>query len=132
MLSCLWRCLCGPSDPGPVRLKDVQQVVLDTNKMGELLILCSLRVGFGGSVWCKDTNGSGHAIAELRVGRLIVQVVLHQRREGLSGKSCRRGVVLSPALLQISNCSAGNYPSRNHHWVQFTHVQSAVKLCNLI
>ena len=32
--SCLWRCLCGEPDPGPVRLKDVQHVVLDTNRMG--------------------------------------------------------------------------------------------------
>ena len=68
MLSCLWRCLCGASDPGPVRLKDVQQVALDTNKMGELLIRCFLRVGFRGGVRCKATNGSGHAIAELHVG----------------------------------------------------------------
>ena len=35
-MRCFCSCIWGTPDPGPVRLKDVQQqVVLDTNRMGE-------------------------------------------------------------------------------------------------
>ena len=34
-MRCFCECIWGTPDPGPVRLKDVQQqVVLDTNRMG--------------------------------------------------------------------------------------------------
>ncbi len=34
-MRCFCSCIWGHPDPGPVRLKDIQQVVLDTNRMGE-------------------------------------------------------------------------------------------------
>ena len=34
-MRCFCSCIWGNPDPGPVRLRDVQQVVLDTSKMGE-------------------------------------------------------------------------------------------------
>ena len=34
-MACFCSCIWGNPDPGPVRLKDVQQVVLDTSRMGE-------------------------------------------------------------------------------------------------
>ena len=35
-MACFCSCIWGNPDPGPVRLQEVQQVVLDTTKMGEL------------------------------------------------------------------------------------------------
>ena len=34
-MRCFCSCIWGNPDPGPVRLRDVQQVKLDTSKMGE-------------------------------------------------------------------------------------------------
>ncbi len=36
-MRCFCSCIWGNPDPGPVRLKDVQQVVLDTNRSGEII-----------------------------------------------------------------------------------------------
>ena len=36
-MRCFCSCIWGNPDPGPVRLRDVQQVILDTNKMGKLM-----------------------------------------------------------------------------------------------
>ena len=35
-MACFCSCIWGNPDPGPVRLREVQQVVIDTSKMGEL------------------------------------------------------------------------------------------------
>ena len=48
---CFCSCIWGNPDPGPVRLRDVQQVVLDTNKMGmDLELVLSVIVSLSGSV----------------------------------------------------------------------------------
>lgn len=38
-MRCFCSCIWGNPDPGPVRLRDVQQVILDTSKMGETDVL---------------------------------------------------------------------------------------------
>ena len=38
-MRCFCSCIWGNPDPGPVRLRDVQQVVLDTSKMGESVLV---------------------------------------------------------------------------------------------
>ena len=57
---CFCSCIWGSPDPGPVRLRDVQQVVLDTNKMGDgAAISTSIRVlkGFAVSkLVCAQTS----------------------------------------------------------------------------
>jgi len=39
-MRCFCSCIWGNPDPGPVRLRDVQQVVLDTNRMGTVVSVC--------------------------------------------------------------------------------------------
>ena len=40
-MRCFCSCIWGNPDPGPVRLRDVQQVVLDTSKRGEPMMTSS-------------------------------------------------------------------------------------------
>ena len=41
-MACFCSCIWGNPDPGPVRLKEMQQVVLDTTKMGKSIVLDQL------------------------------------------------------------------------------------------
>ena len=43
-MRCFCSCIWGNPDPGPVRLRDVQQVVLDTNRMGTVVSVCGVGV----------------------------------------------------------------------------------------
>ena len=69
-MACFCSCIWGNPDPGPVRLQEVQQVVIDTTKMGKMIKIVNFIVIMSGTgVDCvvvksgKRICGTGAALA---------------------------------------------------------------------
>ena len=73
-MRCFCSCIWGNPDPGPVRLRDVQQVVLDTNRMGTVVSVClsSCVVCTAISLFRNDTVGvyEIHTVTFVTMARL--------------------------------------------------------------